>query len=802
MKFSLSWLKTYLDTDASLETIVEKLTALGLEVEDVSNPAELLKDFYIAHVVEAVQHPNADKLRLCKVDTGKEMVQVVCGAPNARTGLKGVFAASGTYVPGVDFTLRPTEIRGVESNGMLCSERELMLSDEHDGIIDLPEDAPVGVSFVDYMKLDDPVIEIAITPNRQDCLGVYGIARDLAAAGVGTLKALDVPEIAGSFDSPVSVSLNFDEASTNACPMFVGRYIRGVKNGPSPKWLQDRLKAIGQKSISALVDITNYISYDLGRPLHVYDADKLNGNVQARLATTGETFTALDDKDYEATAEDCVIADDKGVLGFGGVIGGADSGCGDETQNVFLEVAYFDPIRTAMTGRTHQILTDARYRFERGVDRGFLPTANLIASQMILDLCGGEASAMVVAGAEPAWQKTVDYRPSRSETLGGLALPVDQQMDILAKLGFEVVEQGDDLLKLSVPSWRSDVDGEADIVEEVLRIHGYDNIPVTFLERTDSVAHPTLTLLQKRARAARRQLAVSGLNECVTWSFIPEEQAKAFGWSDHMLKLDNPISVDMAVMRPSLLPNLLAAVKKNADRGQKTIALFEIGNQFENDTPKGQTLVAAGVRAGQKGERHWQGGAEAVTVFDAKRDVMAALAEAGAPVENLQVFTESSNAYHPGRSGTLRLGPKNIIAYFGELHPGLLAQLDVKGPVVGFEILLENIPAPRGKGGKTKAALAVTDLQAVERDFAFLVKKDVEAQNLLRAIKGADKKHITRVGLFDVFEGKGMEADEKSLAVTVRMEPSEQTFTEEALDAISAKVIAAAEKAVSAKLRS
>ncbi len=802
MKFSLSWLKSYLETDADLDIIVEKLTAVGLEVEEVSNPAEVLKDFYIAHVVEAVQHPNADKLRLCKVDTGKEIVQVVCGAPNARTGLKGVFAASGTYVPGVDFTLKPTKIRGEDSNGMLCSERELLLSDEHDGIIDLPADAPVGASFVDYMKLDDPVIEIAITPNRQDCLGVYGIARDLAAAGLGTLKPLNVPTLDGAFDSPVSVDLKFDDATSDACPMFVGRYIRGVKNGPSPKWLQDRLKSIGQKSISALVDITNFISFDLGRPLHVYDVDKLNGNIHARLGQKGEKFLALDGNEYEVTSDDCVIADDKGVLGFGGVIGGEESGCDENTQNVFLEVAYFDPVRTAMTGRTHQLITDARYRFERGVDCAFLPDANAIASQMILDLCGGEASSMVVAGAEPAWQKSVNFRPSRVQTLGGMTIDTDTQIGILSSLGFAVERQSDDLLVLAVPSWRSDIVGEADIVEEVLRIHGYNTIPVAYLERPDSVAHPTLTMGQKRARAVRRQMAVDGLNECVTWSFIPEAQAKAFGWSDPMLKLDNPISVAMAVMRPSLLPNLLTAVSKNADRGQKSIALFEVGNQFENDTPTGQSLIAAGVRAGLKAERHWQGGHQAVDVFDAKRDALSALAAAGAPVENLQVFRESSGAYHPGRSGTLRLGPKNILAYFGELHPGLLVDLDVKGPVVGFEILLENIPAPRGKGGKTKSALDVSDLQAVERDFAFLVKQEVEAQNLIKAIKGADKKHITRVGLFDVFAGKGMADDEKSLALSVRLEPSDKTFTEEDLEAISGKIVAAAEKAVSAKLRS
>lgn len=801
MKFSVSWLSDYIELNVSLDVLVEKLTALGLEVEEVSNPAAELGAFHIAHVIEAVQHPNADKLRVCKVDTGDEIVTVVCGAPNARTGLKGVFAPSGTYVPGVDFTLKPTDIRGVTSNGMLCSERELLMSDEHDGIIDLPEDAPVGMKFVDYAKLDDPVIEIAITPNRQDCLGIYGIARDLSAAGLGTLKPNAIEAQKGSFKSPVNVTI--DKGSLDACPVFFGRMIKGVKNGPSPKWLQKKLTDVGLRPISALVDITNYMTVAQCRPLHVYDAAKLKGDIAVRMANKGEEFAALDDNTYTALGDECAISDDSGIIGFGGIMGGETTSCSEDTTDVFLEAALFDPISTAMTGRKHQILSDARFRFERGVDSNFTRPGIEMATKLITEICGGEVSELIKAGEVPTWEKQVEFRVERIKTLGGLELSTDICRTILTNLGFTMSDKPKgDVFTIDVPSWRTDIVGEADIVEEVLRVHGYDEIPSVYLDRTEAVARPTLTTGQQRSKAARRQLASDGLMECITWSFISEKAAGLFGWSNNTIKVDNPISADLCVMRPSILPNLIMAAGTNADRGQKAIGLFEVGPEYADDTPKGQSLVAAGIRAGVKHTKHWIEGANAVDVFDAKKDAIAALEAAGAPAGNLQVFTESAPWYHPGRSGTLRLGAKNILAAFGEIHPQILRELDVKGPVVGFEVYLDKIPASRKKGGKTRVAMDASNLQAVERDFAFLVKKDVPSAKLLNAVKGADKKFIKNVTIFDVFEGKGMDEDEKSLALTVRLEPIDKTFTDKDIEAISNAIIAAATKAVSAKLRS
>lgn len=803
MKFSLSWLSEYIELDVSLDVLVDKLTALGLEVEGVSNPAAALQDFHIAHVVEAVQHPNADKLRVCKVDTGDEIVTVVCGAPNARTGLKGVFAPSGTYVPGVDFTLKPTDIRGVTSNGMLCSEREMMMSDEHDGIIDLPKDAPIGMKFVDYAKLDDPVIEIAITPNRQDCLGIYGIARDLAAAGLGKLKPNAIEPQKGMFKSPVNVIQTLERDDKSACTVFVGRMIKGVKNGPSPKWLQKRLTDVGLRPISTLVDITNYITIAQCRPLHVYDAAKVKGDIKVRLAKEGEEFSALDDKTYTMTGTECAITDDSGIISMGGVMGGVNTGCDASTTDVFVEAALFDPINTAMTGRKHQILSDARFRFERGVDSGFVVDGMEMATKLITDLCGGEVSDLVIAGEVPAWDKQVSFRVERIKTLGGIELSEKICRTILTNLGFVMAKKASKgYFEITVPSWRTDIVGEADIVEEVLRVHGYDEIPAVYMDRPEAVARPTLTSGQQRAKAARRQLATDGLMECITWSFISEHAAGLFGWTDEAIKVDNPISEDLCVMRPSILPNLILAAGTNADRGQKAIGLFEVGPEYSDDTPKGQSLVAAGIRAGVKHTKHWTRGATPVDVFDAKADAIRALEAVGAPVKSLQVFTESAPWYHPGRSGTLRLGAKNIVAAFGEIHPSILKELDVKGPVVGFEVYLDNIPTSRKKGSKTRAAMDTSNLQAVERDFAFLVKKDVSAAKLLNAVKGADKKFIKFVSIFDVFEGKDMEGDEKSIALTVRLEPKDKTFTDKDIEAISAAIISAADKAVSAKLRS
>ncbi len=798
MKFTLNWLKDYLETDASLEEILAKLNAIGLEVDTVTNPAEKLGSFTVAEVVDAVKHPDADKLKVCTVNTGSETITVVCGAPNARKDMKVVLGRPGDYVPGLDVTLALRKVRGVESNGMMCSAAELELGEDHDGILDLPADAPVGASYVDYAGLNDPVIDIEITPNRQDCLGVYGIARDLAAAGLGTLKALSVDKVAGSFDSDVSVSIDLPEDAEGACSYFAGRKFTGVKNAASPQWLQDRLKAIGLRPISALVDVTNYISYDLGRPLHVYDAAKLKGNLKARLAAKGETFLALDDKEYRANGSECVIADDTAVLGFGGVIGGEDSGCTLETTELVLEVALFDPVRTAFTGRDHGINTDARYRFERGVDSLFVGDAVEIATKMILDLCGGEASHVFSAGDTPVWDRTVPFRSERVKTLGGVDLPAADSVKILEKLGFGV--EGSDPYTIAVPSWRCDVVGEPDIVEEVLRIYGYDHIPSVQLPPTNHKAGTTLSNRQKRARSAKRKLASVGMHEAITWSFMFNEHAKLFGGGQDCLMVDNPISSELNCMRPSMLGNLMQAAQRNKARGASGVALFEVGQVFKDDTEKGQLLVATGLRSGVLNDRHWAQASEAVSVFDAKRDAIAALDAVGAPTANLQVFAEAPDYFHPGRSGTLRLGPKNILANFGELHPKVLKALDVDGPIVGFEVFLDKVPAKRGKSA-AKGALEISNLQSVERDFAFLIDADVEVAKLVRAVQGADKAFIKKVNVFDVYEGKGVPEGQKSIAVSIALEPKGETFADKDIEAIATKVVSAAEKAVNAILR-
>ncbi len=799
MKFSLSWLKTYLDTEASVDEIVKTLNAIGLEVDTVENPADRLAPFTVAEVLAAEKHPDADKLKVCRVSDGEREMQIVCGAPNARAGIKVVLGQPGDYVPGIDVTLKKATIRGLESNGMMCSYRELELGDDHDGIIELDEDAVVGQSFVEHAKLDDPVVDIEITPNRQDCLGVYGIARDLAAAGLGTLKPRDDVKVEGSFDSDVTVSIDETLQENSACSVFFGRKFTGVKNGSSPKWLQDRLTSIGLRPISALVDITNFITHDLGRPLHVYDAAKLTGNIRVREAEAGETFLALDDKEYTTVGGETMIADDAGVLGFGGIIGGDASGCQFDTTDVVLECALFDRIKTAETGRAHGINSDARYRFERGVDALFAQTGFEIASQMIIDLCGGTPSHAFSAGAVPAWDKVVTFRPDRVRTLGGLDLSAADCAAILEKLGFHVSGEGS--FSVKVPSWRVDIDGEADLVEEVLRIQGYDDIPSAQLPATDHKAGTTLSPRQKRARAVKRRLAGVGLHEVMTWSFMGREHAAVFGGDDDSMVVDNPISSELDYMRPSILPNLMQAAQRNKDRGQAGIALFEVGPVYANDTETGQSLVAAGLRAGANGNRHWSRAQASVDVFDAKRDALAALEAAGAPVANLQVFTESASWYHPGRSGTLRLGPKNILASFGELHPAALKAMDVDGPMVGFEVNLDAIPG-RAKKSATKGALSLSNLQSVERDFAFLIDRDVAVADLLRAAKGADKAQIAAVSVFDVYEGKGVPEGQRSVAISAVFEPKDETFSDEQIEALSQKICAAAHKAVGAILRS
>jgi len=797
MKFTLGWLKEHLDTNATIDEVVEKLTAIGLEVEGVEDRAAKLKPFVIAEVLSAEQHPDADRLRLCKVNTGSETLQVVCGAPNARTGLKGVFAPIGSYVPGSDMTLKPTEIRGVASEGMLCSERELELSEAHEGIIDLPADAPVGVAYAEYAGLDDPVIEIAITPNRQDCLGVYGIARDLAAAGLGTLKSGDVEPVAGAFESPRTVTI--DASAKDICPLFSGRYIRGVRNGQSPAWMQNRLRAIGLRPISALVDITNYVMIDRARPLHVYDADKLSGGIVVRSATDGETLLALDGEEYSLSKGMCAIADETRALGIGGIMGGEESGCTEETVNVMLESAWFDPIATATAGRKLGLESDARYRFERGVDPAFTVLGAEMATRLILEICGGEAGNMVVAGDVPEIGKKVDFRPARVRALGGLDVSADASAAILTSLGFDVSGEGE-TLSVQAPSWRVDVDGEADLVEEVLRIRGYDAIPAVPVTRGADQGD-FLTGRQVRTRLAKRTLASRGLSEAVTWSFLGEADSVLFGGDPDKVRIENPINAEMDVMRPNLLPNLIRATGRNVDRGIRNLGLFEVGNQFADDTPEGQALVAAGIRRGNSGDRHWASEARAVDAFDAKADALAVLSACGAPVDKLQTEAGGADWYHPGRSGLLKLGPKNVLAAFGELHPRVLKALDVSGPVVAFEVFMDAIPLPKGKGGRSRGPLNASDYQAVDRDFAFTVARSVSAEDILRAAQGADKKLIRDATVFDVYAGEGMADDQKSVAIRLRLQADDRTLTDKEIEAVAASVVEAISKRTGGVLR-
>ncbi|WP_432285832.1 phenylalanine--tRNA ligase subunit beta [Aminobacter sp. BA135] len=801
MKFTLSWLKDHLDTDASLDQIVERLTSIGLEVESVDDKAAL-KPFVIAKVLTANRHPDADKLQVLTVDTGDgKPVQVVCGAPNARAGLIGAFAAPGAYVPGIDVTLSVGKIRGVESHGMMCSERELQLSDEHNGIIDLPADAPVGTSFASYAHLDDPVIEINLTPNRPDATSVHGIARDLAASGLGTLKGGKVEPVAGDGDCPVKVSIEAPEL----CPGFALRLVRGVKNGPSPKWMQQRLLAIGLRPINALVDITNYVTFDHGRPLHVFDASKVAGNLVVRRGREGDKVLALDGREYALTSEMCVIADDNGVESIAGVMGGEHSGCDENTTDVLIESALWAPLNVARTGRTLGIITDARYRFERGVDPEFMVPGVELATRLVLELCGGQPTRTDVTGYAGHTAKIVSLPLSEVKRLTGIEVPKAESLDILTRLGFGVKGNGD-VVDVSVPSWRPDVDGKADLVEEVMRIHGVDNIAPQPLGAHDAVNGKILTTLQIRTRSARRALAVRGMMEAVTWSFIPARHAELFGGGQDSLKLSNPIAADMSDMRPSLLPGLIAAAQRNADRGLGDVALFEVSGTYENDTAEGQRRVASGVRRGtaklEGSGRNWSGNAGNVGVFDAKADAIAALEACGAPVDRLQIETGAPAWYHPGRSGVIKLGPKVVLGTFGEFHPRTLEGLDVSGPLCGFEVYVDAIPEPKAKPTKTKPKLELSAFQAVKRDFAFVVDKSVEAGTLTRAALAADKKLITGVSVFDVFEGASLGEGKKSIAIEVSIQPVEKTLTDQDFEALAARIVENVKKQTGGALRS
>lgn len=794
MKFALSWLKAFLETDADAAAIARALNGLGLEIESVTDTAAALGQFRIARVLTAEKHPQADKLQVLSVDLGDGTpLQVVCGAPNARAGLVGVLGLPGAVVPANGMELRKSAIRGVESNGMMCSTRELGLGEEHDGIIELPVDAPVGTSFADYLG-SDPVFDVSVTPNRPDCMGVYGIARDLAAAGLGTLQPITVAPVAGTFPCPVEIRTD-DPAG---CPAFHGRVIRGVRNGPSPQWLADALKGAGQRPISALVDITNYVMLGYGRPAHAYDLAKLTGAVVARKAQDGETVLALNGREYTLDAGMTVIADDAGVHDVAGIMGGEHSGCSEATTDVLLEIAYFDPAAIARTGQALALTSDARGRFERGVDPTFLDTGLDLLTDLILSICGGEASEVVRAGTPPRADKVVAYDPALAGALGGIDLPHEEQRRILAALGFGVSGQAP-TWQVSVPGWRPDIAGAPDIVEEVIRVHGLDGVPSTPLPRVPGVARPTATPAQLLERRVRRAAAARGFNEAVTWSFLPE--ADAAHWLDGDAApwaLANPISEDLKVMRPSLLPGLLGAARRNLDRGANGVRLFEIGRRYLRGAAgaSDEAPSLALVMAGERSPRGWASGkAQGFDAFDAKAEALVLLAQAGAPVDNLQVMGEAGAQFHPGQSATLRLGPKTIVARFGLLHPNTLKACDLDGPVAVVELFLDRIPAKKAVTGFARVAYAPPALQAVTRDFAFLFPVAKAAGDLVRAVRGADKANIVGVRVFDDFRGQGVPEGQRSLAIEVTLQPADKSYDEAALKAIADKVIAAAAKA-------
>ncbi|SMC80698.1 phenylalanine--tRNA ligase subunit beta [Primorskyibacter flagellatus] len=796
MKFTLSWLKSHLDTSATVEEITDALTDLGLEVEGVENPADALRTFTLAKVTHAEQHPDADRLRVCTVATNEGDKQIVCGAPNAREGITVVLCKPGDYVPGIDTTLSVGNIRGVESHGMMASMRELQLGEDHDGIIELPS-GEVGELFVDWLAANDParvdpVIEIAITPNRPDALGVRGIARDLAARGLGKMKPRDCDGIEGEFASPITVSI--DEDAREGCPVFFGRMIRGVKNGPSPEWLQDLLRAIGLRPISFLVDVTNFFTYDRNRPLHVFDADKVSGNLRVHLAAGGEELAALDDKTYRLEPGMVVISDDAGAQSLGGIMGGAQTGVTEDTVNVFLEAAYFDPVRTAYTGRALKINSDARYRFERGIDPEWTPEGIEHATRMILDHAGGEASKVVVAGHMPDWKRAFKLDPARVRSLVGMDIPESEQRQTLTALGFRL--EGN---MAHVPSWRPDVMGEADLVEEVARIASLTKLQGKPLPRVPGVPKPVLSPMQKREQAARRTTAALGYNECVTYSFIDAKTAALFAGGDDATMLANPISSELSHMRPALLPGLLQAAARNQARGQADLALFEVGAAFHGGEPGEQHMLVSGLLVGRTGPKDVHGASRPVDLYDAKADAEAVLTAMGAPAK-VQILRGASDWWHPGRHGKICLGPKKVMGIFGEIHPRVLREMDVKGPAVGFTLWPAEIPLPR-KQVSTRAALVLNDLQSVERDFAFVVDAEVDALALVNAAAGADKALIQDVRVFDQFIGGSLGEGKKSLAITVRLQPSGATLKEKDIEAVSAKIVEKVTKATGGSLR-
>ncbi|MDB5625766.1 MAG: phenylalanyl-tRNA synthetase beta subunit [Tardiphaga sp.] len=802
MKFTLSWLKDHLDTDEPLEKLADKLTMIGLEVEHIDDKAKALSAFTIAEIVEATQHPNADRLRVCRVDTGNggAPLQIVCGAPNARAGLKTVFAAPGTYIPAKDFTIGVGTIRGVESQGMLCSAAELQLSDDHEGIIELAADAPVGAGYAEWAKLGDPVIEINLTPNRQDCTGVFGIARDLSAADMGTLKQPGIKQIVGDFPCPVKVTVD-DET---LCPGFALRLVRGVKNGPSPDWLQRRLTSIGLRPINALVDITNFLTFDRARPLHVFDAAKVTGDITVRRAKDGETLLALDGRSYTLDSSVCVIADDNGVESLAGIMGGEASGCSDETTDVLIESALWNEINIAQSGRRLGINSDARYRFERGVDPAFMLPGLDLATRLVIDICGGTPSEVVAIGQTHPEDRVINFPLSEVKRLAAIEVSLVETRRILGHLGFMLAGSGP-VVKVAIPSWRNDVHGKADIVEEIVRIVGVNTVPMTPFPRGDNPRKPVLTPMQSRTRKAKRALAARGMVEAVTWSFIAKPQAELFGGGAPALAIANPIAADLSDMRPSLLPGLIAAAQSNVDRGTADVALFEVGQVFKGDRPQDQLMAAAGLRRGLASSsgfgRHWSGSA-AANALDAKADAFAVLAAAGAPMQALQIASDKLPAWlHPGRSGAIQIGPQNVLGYFGELHPRVVEALKADGPLFGFEVILNRLPDAKVKATRAKPLLELSPLQPVSRDFAFIVDRAVKAGDIVRAAQASDKKLIAGVTVFDIYEGKGIDESKKSVAIAVTLQPRDKTLTDQEIDAVGATLVADVAKKTGGVLR-
>jgi phenylalanyl-tRNA synthetase beta chain len=801
MKFTLSWLKDHLDTDEPVEKLADRLTMIGLEVESLDDKAKALAPFTIARVISAEQHPNADRLRVCIVDPGNGAapVQVVCGAPNARTGMLSVFSPPGTFIPGKNITLGVGTIRGVESRGMLCSAAELQISDDHDGIMELPADAPIGKGYAEWAGLGDPVFEINLTPNRQDCTGVHGIARDLSAADMGKFKDPGIKQIKGEFPCPMKVTVEDEKL----CPGFALRLVRGVKNGASPEWLSRRLTSIGLRPINALVDITNFMTYDRARPLHVFDARKVRGNLTVRRAREGETLLALDGRTYTLDNGICVIADDHGVESLAGIMGGEASGCDENTTDVLIESALWNEINIAQTGRKLGINSDARYRFERGVDPAFMVPVLEMATRMVMEICVGTPSENVVVGKAYGDDRVIDFPLSEVKRLAGIEVPLPQMRGILNRLGF-VMAGNAPVVKVAIPSWRTDVEGKADIVEEIVRIVGVDKVPMTPFDRSEDARQAVLTPIQQRTRRAKRALAARGMIEAVTWSFVSKPAAKLFGGGTSELALANPIASDLSDMRPSLLPGLIAAVQANGDRGFADVALFEVGQIFKGDRPEDQFVAAAGIRRGfasSKGiGRQWSGSA-AADAFDAKGDALAVLAAAGAPMQALQIVPGSTSWLHPGRSGMIQIGPQNVLGSFGELHPRTLEALHADGPLMAFEVILDRIPAAKAKPTRAKPVLELSAFQPVSRDFAFIVDRTVRAGDMVRTAQGVDRKLITDVTVFDVYEGKGIDAGKKSIAIAVTMQPREKTMTDEEIDAVAAKIVAEVAKKTGGTLR-